>query len=93
MVTIKRKTAYFIRQIARYMLEAAEEAPKRYHYIEKLQYNIHNEIGRLKAEIRALTPDNPVLAGYKVFSQVDEDGIIQCFDWQASARAIVAHRD
>ena len=46
-------------------------------YNETLQHNIRDEIACLKAEIRATMPDNPVLAGYKVYSQVDEDGIIR----------------
>jgi hypothetical protein len=44
---------------------------------EMLQRDILAEIARLKAEIQATMPDNPVLSGYKVFSQVDEDGIIR----------------
>jgi hypothetical protein len=43
----------------------------------EIRATIRAEIARLKAEIRAIMPDNPVLAGYKVFSQVDEDGIIR----------------
>ena len=38
---------------------------------------IDQEIRALKAEVRERTPDNPALAGFKVFSQVDEDGIIE----------------
>ena len=34
------------------------------------------EYDRLKAAMRAETPDNPALGGYKVYSQTDEDGII-----------------
>ena len=34
------------------------------------------EYDRLKAEVRAASPDNPALAGYKVYSQTDEDGVI-----------------
>lgn len=76
MLDIKRRLGYYIKRITRYMLEVAEEAPQRYHYAETRQHDIQSEISRLKAEIRAETPDNPVLSGYKVFSQVDEDGII-----------------
>lgn len=38
---------------------------------------IDQEIRALLADIRARTPDNPALHGFKVFSQVDEDGIIE----------------
>lgn len=38
---------------------------------------IDQEIRALKAELRERTPDSPALAGFKVFSQVDEDGIIE----------------
>lgn len=34
------------------------------------------EIDRLKAQVRERTPGNLALAGYKVYSQTDEDGII-----------------
>ena len=34
------------------------------------------EYDRLKAAMRAEAPGNPALAGYKVYSQTDEDGII-----------------
>lgn len=41
------------------------------------QIALHQEIARLKAEIRACMPENLVLEGYKIYSQVDEDGILQ----------------
>lgn len=40
------------------------------------QVILQQEIARLKAEIRSETPENIVLEGYKIYSQVDEDGII-----------------
>ena len=43
---------------------------------EKLQYQIRQEIFSLKQAIAQDCPDNPVLSGFKVYSQVDEDGII-----------------
>jgi Methyltransferase FkbM domain len=44
---------------------------------EKVQYQIRQEIFFLKQAIARDCPDNPVLCGFKVYSQVDEDGIIQ----------------
>jgi hypothetical protein len=41
------------------------------------QVVLHQEVARLKAEVRLLTPENIVLDGYKIYSQVDEDGIIE----------------
>jgi hypothetical protein len=38
---------------------------------------IDQEIRALLGDIRQRTPDNPALHGFKVFSQVDEDGIIE----------------
>jgi hypothetical protein len=38
---------------------------------------IENYINATLADIRARMPDNPVLKGFKVYSQVDEDGIIE----------------
>jgi hypothetical protein len=41
-----------------------------------LQLQIHTEIRALLEDIRRRTPDNPCLAGAKLYSQCDEDGII-----------------
>ena len=71
------RITYYIRRITRAALAAIEEPPARLTYAETRQPAIAAEVARLKAEMRATMPDNPVLAGYKVFSQVDEDGIIQ----------------
>jgi hypothetical protein len=38
---------------------------------------IDQEIRALKEDVRRKTPDNPTLEGFKVYSQVDEDGIIE----------------
>ena len=38
---------------------------------------IDQEIRALKADLLARTPQNPALHGFKVYSQVDEDGIIE----------------
>ena len=38
---------------------------------------IDQEIRALLADIRERTPDNPALHGFKVYSQADEDGIIE----------------
>lgn len=40
------------------------------------QILLRQEFSALRDQIRAATPDNPALAGYKIFSQTDEDGII-----------------
>lgn len=41
------------------------------------QVLIDQEIRALKSDLQARTPHNPALQGYKVYSQVDEDGIIE----------------
>ncbi len=45
--------------------------------LEGQQSQLRAEINRLKEQIGKATPDNPVLRGFKVFSQTDEDGIIE----------------
>jgi hypothetical protein len=45
--------------------------------LEKIQYQLRKEICFLKQTIAQECPDNPILSGFKVYSQVDEDGIIQ----------------
>src|SRR6516162_547559 len=45
--------------------------------LEKIQYQLREEIYFLKRMIAQECPDNPILSGFKVYSQVDEDGIIQ----------------
>lgn len=41
------------------------------------QAMIDQEIRALLSDLRQRTPDNPALFGFKVYSQVDEDGIIE----------------
>lgn len=38
---------------------------------------IEQQIRSIHAEMRSLTPENPALHGFKVYSQVDEDGILE----------------
>jgi len=40
------------------------------------QILLRQEIDALRDRMRAATPDNPALAGHKIYSQTDEDGII-----------------
>lgn len=42
-----------------------------------LQIAIHTELRAVRAEVAARTPDNPALAGFKAYSQFDEDGVIE----------------
>jgi hypothetical protein len=75
--SLKEHARRWLRGVVRTALSVLEEPPQRHLYSETRQHDIHAEIDRLKAEIRESTPDNIVLSGYKVFSQFDEDGIIQ----------------
>ena len=40
------------------------------------QIQLHQEYSRIKNEIKAASPENPALYGHKIYSQFDEDGII-----------------
>lgn len=42
-----------------------------------LQLELAKEFARLQAELRTATPDNPAALGFKVYSQADEDGIVE----------------
>jgi hypothetical protein len=42
-----------------------------------LQLELSRELTRLQAELRTVMPDNPATRGFKVYSQADEDGIIE----------------
>jgi hypothetical protein len=42
-----------------------------------LQLELSRELARLQADVRAAMPDNPAACGFKVYSQTDEDGIIE----------------
>jgi hypothetical protein len=42
-----------------------------------LQLELSRELARLQADVRAAMPDNPASGGFKVYSQADEDGIIE----------------
>jgi len=41
-----------------------------------LQLDLSRELARLQSELRRTMPENPAAFGYKVYSQSDEDGII-----------------
>jgi hypothetical protein len=77
MAAVTSRLSYYIRQATRTVLSIVEAPPSRHTYSETRQHDIQAEIARLKAEFRTTMPDNLLLAGYKVFSQGDEDGIIQ----------------
>ena len=42
-----------------------------------LQLELSRELARLQADVRAAMPDNPAACGFKVYSQADEDGVIE----------------
>jgi hypothetical protein len=42
-----------------------------------LQLELSKELARLQAEMRIAMPDNPAACGFKVYSQADEDGIVE----------------
>ena len=42
-----------------------------------LQLELSRELARLQADVRTAMPDNPAACGFKVYSQADEDGIIE----------------
>jgi hypothetical protein len=42
-----------------------------------LQLELSRELARLQVDVRAAMPDNPAACGFKVYSQADEDGIIE----------------
>jgi hypothetical protein len=42
-----------------------------------LQLELGRELARLQGELRAAMPDNPAARGFKVYSQADEDGIVE----------------
>lgn len=42
-----------------------------------LQLELTREVTRLQNEIRETMPDNPAVQGFKVYSQADEDGILE----------------
>ena len=41
-----------------------------------LQLELSKELARLQAEVRMAMPENPAACGFKVYSQADEDGIV-----------------
>lgn len=42
-----------------------------------LQLELSRELARLQTETRAAMPENPAACGFKVYSQADEDGIVE----------------
>jgi hypothetical protein len=74
---LKRYARNYLRSITKRILNTIEDPIFRMTYVESVQSDIRQEISCLKAKISQESPDNPALFGYKVYSQVDEDGIIQ----------------
>jgi hypothetical protein len=75
--TLKRYAREYLWSATKQVLSAVEDPKHRMTFAERLQFQIQQEIFLLKETISRETPDNPVLSGFKVYSQVDEDGIIQ----------------
>ena len=42
-----------------------------------LQLELDRELSRLQADVRGTMPENPAACGFKVYSQADEDGILE----------------
>jgi len=42
-----------------------------------LQIELSRELARLQAAVRASMPENPAVHGFKIYSQADEDGILE----------------
>src|SRR5512134_2685145 len=42
-----------------------------------LQLELSKELARLQAHVHAAMPENPAACGFKVYSQADEDGIVE----------------
>lgn len=74
---LKEPALRFFRQLVRHGMSVADEPDRRKAYIESRQSTILSEMAAVRATIRETMPDNPALNGFKVYSQVDEDGIIQ----------------
>lgn len=74
---LKEPALRFFRQLVRHGMSVADEPDRRAAYIEGRQSAILSELAAVRAAIRESMPDNPALNGFKVYSQVDEDGIIQ----------------
>ncbi len=73
MFSVKQAGLAYFRQLVRHALSVADERQS----IESHQHAVQAEISRLKAEIHASMPKSLILSGFKAFSQVDEDGIIE----------------
>jgi hypothetical protein len=73
----KQYAKRWISSVARWGSSIDQPPAERMTYIESLQGQIRQEIWLLKQEIARESPENPVLSGFKVYSQSDEDGIIQ----------------
>jgi hypothetical protein len=58
-----------------------------------LQIELSRELARLQAELRATMPDNPACCGFKVYSQADEDGILEEICRRLGLTARQLHRD
>lgn len=71
---MKRRINYYLRQITRNILAVVEG---RVAHLEAQQGDLSRQIAEVRRSMRESAPENPSLHGFKVYSQADEDGIIE----------------
>ncbi len=57
-------------------METVHVGSDREYRLEQPQMELSEKLAALQSAMRAITPDNPAVSGFKVFSQADEDGIL-----------------
>lgn len=63
--------------LKRFFHRIVESASRRSGLDALAQVAIDQELRQIRAEVGARTPGNPMTRGFKVYSQIDEDGIIE----------------
>jgi len=74
---MKRRIRYYVWSLVRYVFQKFQESKEPFPHFLAQQTRIQSRIAELKRELAARVPDHPALYGFKVYSQADEDGIIE----------------
>ena len=72
--SMRRTSKELVRKITRASILEHESS---FEYVEAKQAALSQYITSIRASMREVTPRNPALHGFKVYSQGDEDGIIE----------------
>jgi hypothetical protein len=73
---IRKLFFYYLDYLTRRVMDAAHDRNDRDYRREQPQIELSEKLAGFQQVLRGMTPDNPAVSGFKVYSQADEDGIL-----------------